>query len=741
MKQKFKVTGMTCSACSARVEKAVSEVEGIESVNVNLLTNSMTVDYNEGKTDFDTIVKSVENAGYGAGEYVYENTLHKQNMQQLKEMKRRVIISFCFLIPLMYLSMEHMLGYPIPKFFQDHMVMTISQFILTLPIVWVNRVYFINGFRNLFHLSPNMDSLIALGSTASFLYSTYIMIDVIIMRIMNVETGHMLELYFESAAMILALITLGKYLETRSKNRTGEAIEKLMDLTPNTAILWENGKEMEIPTSKILPGNILIAKPGEMIAVDGVIIEGNTSVDQSAITGESIPVEKGIGDNVISATLNQNGYIKYKAEKVGEDTTISQIIHLVEEASSSKAPISKLADKISLYFVPVVIVIAIVSAIIWLILGKDFAFALNIAISVLVISCPCALGLATPLAIMVGTGKGAQNGILIKSAAVLEIAHKVDTVILDKTGTVTEGKPQVERIVAKDSEETLLKIAVSIEQKSEHPLAFAILEYGKEKKINPFETDEFQSITGRGIICKIEGKTYLGGNALLMKENNVAIGDFEKTDEELSEHGITPLYFSDETEVLGIIAVADKIKEDSKYAVEQLHEMNIQTIMVTGDHKKTAKSVAQKAGVSEVVAEVLPQDKERIVKEYQEKGQTVAMVGDGINDAPALARADVGIAIGAGTDIAIESADIVLINSKLSDGVTAIRLGKAVIKNIKMSLFWAFFYNIVGIPVAAGALYWLGGLLLNPMIAAAAMSLSSICVVFNALRLRSFKSK
>lgn len=741
MKQKFKVTGMTCSACSARVEKAVSEVEGIASVNVNLLTNSMTVDYNEGKTDFDTIVKSVENAGYGAGEYVYENTLHKQNMQQLKEMKRRVIISFCFLIPLMYLSMEHMLGYPIPKFFQDHMVMTISQFILTLPIVWVNRVYFINGFRNLFHLSPNMDSLIALGSTASFLYSTYIMIDVIIMRIMNVETGHMLELYFESAAMILALITLGKYLETRSKNRTGEAIEKLMDLTPNTAILWEKGKEMEIPTSKILPGNILIAKPGEMIAVDGVIVEGNTSVDQSAITGESIPVEKGICDNVISATLNQNGYIKYKAEKVGEDTTISQIIHLVEEASSSKAPISKLADKISLYFVPVVIVIAIVSAIIWIILGKDFAFALNIAISVLVISCPCALGLATPLAIMVGTGKGAQNGILIKSAAVLEIAHKVDTVILDKTGTVTEGKPQVERIVAKDSEETLLKIAVSIEQKSEHPLAFAILEYGKEKKINPFETDEFQSITGRGIICKIEGKTYLGGNALLMKENNVAIGDFEKIDEELSEHGITPLYFSDETEVLGIIAVADKIKEDSKHAVEQLHEMNIQTIMVTGDHKKTAKSVAQKAGISEVVAEVLPQDKEHIVKEYQEKGQTVAMVGDGINDAPALARANVGIAIGAGTDIAIESADIVLINSKLSDGVTAIRLGKAVIKNIKMSLFWAFFYNIVGIPVAAGALYWLGGLLLNPMIAAAAMSLSSICVVFNALRLRSFKSK
>lgn len=740
MKKKFNVTGMTCSACSARVDKAVRALNGVTEVNVNLLTGVMTAEYDSAKMSADTIIAAVKTAGYGASEYIFENTLKKKNEENLSAMKKRLILSAVFLIVLMVFSMQHMLGYPLPTVFDNHLVMAITQLILTVPIIIINRSYFIKGFKNIFLLAPNMDSLIALGSTASFLYSVYVTV-LFAVEHSGVHIHGEYHLYYESAAMILTLITLGKFLETVSKSRTSDAVEKLIDMTPKRATVIIDGVEQEVDADMIEVGMTVIAKPGEQIAVDGTVTEGTTSIDQSAVTGEGIPVEKTVGDSVIAATVNQNGYIKYRADKVGEDTTFAQIIRLVEDASGSKAPIARLADIISLYFVPAVILIAIITFAVWMLLDKGFAFSLNTAISVLVISCPCALGLATPVAIMVGTGSAAKNGILVKSASVLETLHKVDTVLLDKTGTVTEGKPHVTHTAAYTDENELLSIAYAMEKMSQHPLASAIIEYCEQKGVSADgqnAPDSFESVTGKGIICKKGGTTFYGGNAALMHEHGIDTGKCDADIAQFAESGATPMLFARDGDLLGIIAVADSIKSDSPSAIEALKKIGINVIMMTGDNEKTAKIIAKSAGISEVKAEVMPQDKEEAVRTLQQGGHTVAMVGDGINDAPALARADAGIAIGAGTDIAIESADVVLIKSSLGDVVTAIRLGRAVIRNIRMSLFWAFFYNVLGIPVAAGILYPLG-IMLNPMIAAAAMSCSSVCVVLNALRLKRFK--
>lgn len=738
MKQKFTVTGMTCSACSARVDKAVRSLGGVTDVNVNLLTGTMTVDYNADEQSYETIIAAVTAAGYGAEKYVFQNTLKQRNADAVRSVRRRMISSVIFLILLMVFSMQHMFGYPLPSIFENAFVMGVTQFILTLPIIVINRVYFINGFRNLFHLAPNMDSLIALGSSASFLYSVY----VTVLYAMSLGGTHIhgeYHLYYESAGMILTLITLGKYLETLSKSRTSDAVEKLIDMTPKKATVIENGIEREIDAGMIEVGMIIIAKPGEQIAVDGTVIEGTTSVDQSAVTGEGIPVEKQAGDKIIGATINVGGFIKYRADRVGEDTTFSQIIRLVEEASGSKAPIARLADKISLYFVPTVIAIALISFAVWMLLGHGFAFALNIAISVLVISCPCALGLATPVAIMVGTGAAAERGILAKSATALELLHKVDTVVLDKTGTVTEGKPTVREIKSFGDETALLQAAYSMEKMSQHPLAGAITEYCESHGVSAIPMDSLETVAGKGIICKSKGASFAGGNAALMSEIGADLSKCTDDMERMALAGATPMIFAKDGLPLGIISVADSIKSDSPAAIAELRKMGVDVIMLTGDNAQTARIIADKAGIDKVQAEVMPQDKEATVRQLQESGKTVAMVGDGINDAPALARADVGIAIGAGTDIAIESADVVLIRSTLADVATSIRLGRAVIGNIKMSLFWAFFYNTLGIPVAAGVLYPLGEILLNPMIAAAAMSVSSVCVVLNALRLKKFK--
>ncbi len=755
MSQKYSVTGMTCSACSASVEKAVRKLDGIHDVNVNLLTNSMTVDFDDLVIDNNKIVEAVYDAGYGASVYVHGSSKTKEVEKgnpvedELKEMKHRIIVSFAFLIPLMYVAMGHMINLPIPAWLLGHenaITFAFLQLLLTLPVVYVNRKYYQVGFKTLFRGSPNMDSLIALGSGAALVYGVFA-----IFRIgygLGHNDSHMVmtylhDLYFESAATILALITLGKYLETRSKGKTSEAISKLMDLAPKTAAVLRDGIEIEIPVEEVIIDDIVLVRPGQSIPVDGIIVEGSSAVDQAALTGESIPVEKQVGDKVIAATINKTGFFKLKAEKVGDDTTLAQIIQLVEDASSSKAPIAKLADKISGIFVPVVIVIAIIAVIAWLLLGYSFEFAISIGIAILVISCPCALGLATPVAIMVGTGKGAQNGILIKSAEALETLHGINTVVLDKTGTVTEGKPRITDIVTVKgvTESKLLEIAASIEKPSEHPLAEAIVIRAKEENLNVKTVDNFQAISGRGIIAFIEGKKYIAGNVTLMNENNIEIKEYENTSDDFAERGKTPLYFADEKNLLGIIAVADVVKATSKKAIEQFKAMGIDVVMLTGDNKKTAEAIRQQLNIDNVVAEVLPQDKEREVREIQESGKKVAMVGDGINDAPALARADVGIAIGAGTDVAIESADIVLMKSDLLDAVTAIQLSKATIKNIKENLFWAFFYNTLGIPLAAGLLFIPFGLKLNPMFGAAAMSLSSVFVVSNALRLRFFKAK
>ena len=707
MTEKFNVTGMTCSACSAHVEKSVKKLNGVKSVNVNLLQNNMHVDFDETAVSVDDIINAVVSGGYGAS-VAGKKQEKKDNKidNEISNMKFRLIVSLVCLVPLMYISMGHMWGWP---------------------------------FLSVFHGAPNMDSLIAIGSGAAFAYG------IIAIYCIGYGLGHgdkefahsyMINLYFESAAMILALITLGKFLESRAKGKTSQAIEKLIDLSPKTAVVIRDGKEVTVGVDDVQIGEIVVVKAGQSVPLDGVIVEGNGAIDESAITGESIAVEKNIGDKVIGATINKSGYFKFKVEKVGEDTALSQIIHLVEEASASKAPIAKLADKVSGIFVPVVISIAVITIIVWLLLGKGVSFALSMGISVLVISCPCALGLATPTAIMVGTGKGAQYGILTKSAESLETAHQVDTVVLDKTGTITEGKPSVTDIAPVGiSDKELLQIAASIEYLSEHPLAKAIVE--KADGLEFSDVADFEQIVGQGVKGNVDGKKVLAGNYKMMRENNIEVSE----DEIFANDGKTSLYFAVDNKFVGIIAVADTIKETSRQAIEDMRNMGLDVIMLTGDNAVTANAIKNKLPLSSAVAEVLPSDKEEEVRKLQQSGHKVAMVGDGINDAPALTRADVGIAIGAGTDIAIESADIVLMKSDLQDVVTSIELSHSVIKNIKENLFWAFFYNALGIPIAAGVLYGIAGLKLNPMIAALAMSFSSVFVVSNALRLRFFKPK
>ena len=760
-KENFNVTGMTCSACSARVEKAVSKLDGIGNVSVNLLTNSMKAEFDESVLNADGIIEAVVRAGYGASivaagnsaETVANgNTSERKNLaaEEIRQMKTRLIVSFAFLIPLMYVSMGHMIGLPVADFIEKVLygtgnagVYVFAQFLLLLPILYMNRKFFISGFSSLRHGGPNMDTLVGLGATAATVYGCFALF-----RIcyglghgdMELVHHYSMNIYFESAGTIFTLITLGKFLEARSKGKTSEAIEKLIDMAPQTALVEVNGVETEIPVEQVKAGDILIIKPGTSIPVDGIIIEGRSSVDESVITGESIPVEKGPADRAVSATINKSGYFKMQATKVGEDTTIKQIIKLVDEASSSKAPIAKMADKIAGIFVPVVICIAILAAVIWLITGAGFEFALSTGISVLVISCPCALGLATPVAIMVGTGKGAENGILIKSGEALEIAHKVDTVVMDKTGTITEGKPSVTDVVAiACTEKELLQVAVSLEKQSEHPLAEAILQYGEQKKIKGVAADNFQAMHGWGICANLDEKLHYAGNQRLLESCGLLSDEVKQIMDGLSEEGKTAMAFADEVQVLGVIAVSDVEKESSKRAIELFGEMGIDVVMLTGDNERVAKAMQNKLGIEKVIAEVLPEDKEQHIKALQDEGHTVAMIGDGINDAPALARADVGIAIGAGTEVAIESADAVLIKNDLMDAVTAVKLSKAVIRNIKQNLFWAFFYNCIGIPLAAGVFYSVLGWQLNPMFGAVAMSCSSICVVTNALRLKLFK--
>jgi Cu+-exporting ATPase len=741
--EKFNVTGMTCSACSAHVEKSVKKLNGVKSVNVNLLQNNMHVDFDETAVSVDDIINAVVSGGYGAS-VAGKKQEKKDNKidNEISNMKFRLIVSLVCLVPLMYISMGHMWGWPFLSVFhgaENGITFALTQMLLTLPIMYVNRKYYITGFKTLFHGAPNMDSLIAIGSGAAFAYG------IIAIYCIGYGLGHgdkefahsyMMNLYFESAAMILALITLGKFLESRAKGKTSQAIEKLIDLSPKTAVVIRDGKEVTVGVDDVQIGEIVVVKAGQSVPIDGVIVEGNGAIDESAITGESITVEKNAGDKVIGATINKSGYFKFKVEKVGEDTALSQIIHLVEEASASKAPIAKLADKVSGIFVPVVISIAVITIIVWLLLGKGVSFALSMGISVLVISCPCALGLATPTAIMVGTGKGAQYGILTKSAESLETAHQVDTVVLDKTGTITEGKPSVTDIAPVGiSDKELLQIAASIEYLSEHPLAKAIVE--KADGLEFSDVADFEQIVGQGVKGNVDGKKVLAGNYKMMRENNIEVSE----DEIFANDGKTSLYFAVDNKFVGIIAVADTIKATSRQAIEDMRNMGLDVIMLTGDNAVTANAIKNKLSLSSAVAEVLPSDKEDEVRKLQQNGHKVAMVGDGINDAPALTRADVGIAIGAGTDIAIESADIVLMKSDLQDVVTSIELSHSVIKNIKENLFWAFFYNALGIPVAAGVLYGIAGLKLNPMIAALAMSFSSVFVVSNALRLRFFKPK
>lgn len=749
MNKKYKVTGMTCSACSSRVEKCVGKLDGVNTVSVNLLTNSMQIDFDESKLTEEKIADSVTQAGYGM-EIPTGKSEKKEEKEDIVEknienMKKRTIWSFIFLIPLMYVAMGHMAGLPQPSFLRgdaNAVSFALTQLLLCIPVLYINRAYFERGFRSLIHGAPNMDTLISVGSGASLIYGIFAIYRMGYgLGTQNMELVHryLHDLYFESAVMILALINIGKYLEARSKGKTSEAIQKLMDLAPKTALVERNGQVVEIAAEDMLTGDILQVKPGSSIPADGVVVEGMTSVDEAAITGESMPVEKKTGDTVTAATLNKTGFIRMRAARVGKDTTFSQIIRLVEEASSSKAPIARMADKIAGIFVPTVMGIALLTGIVWLVLGAEFEFALSCAIAVLVISCPCALGLATPVAIMVGTGKGAENGILIKSGEALEITHNVQSVVLDKTGTITEGKPVVTDIISFGmSENEILKIGAALEKKSEHPLAEAVLLKAKGMELP--NAENFAAIPGKGITAEIQGSVYYAGNQKLIKEQGISCEKALSSIEKLSEEGKTPLILADEKQILGVIGVADVVKPTSAKAIQELKKLGIQVIMLTGDNARTAKAIQKQLDIDTVIAEVLPQDKEREISRLQEEGKTVAMVGDGLNDAPALARADVGIAIGAGTDVAIESADIVLMKNDLQDVATAIELSKAVIRNIKENLFWAFFYNVCGIPLAAGVLYPVFRLKLSPMFGAAAMSLSSLFVVSNALRLRFFHS-
>lgn len=763
--EKYNVTGMTCAACQANVTRCVQKLDGVEDVNVSLLANQMTVSYDEHKLRPENIISAVEGAGYGASSM--EKALEKDNgfrgEWQLRKkqaedsrqsMKRRLIYSVVLLVPLMYIAMGSMLGLPVPGFFtgtQNVLVSALAQLLLTVPIIFINRHFYQFGFKALFHGAPNMDSLVAIGSGAALVYGLFAMFRMAYgfghgdMELVH-EYAH--ALYFESAAMILTLVTVGKYLEARSKAKTSDALDKLMDLAPKTAVVLRNGEEVTIPAEQVAAGDIVVIRPGEGIPVDGVVLEGHGYVDQAAITGESIPVEKNPGDTVISATINKNGSFQFQASKVGEDTTLSQIIRLVDEASNSKAPIARLADKVSGIFVPVVIGIAIVTAVVWMAVGEGFEFALSNAISVLVISCPCALGLATPVAIMVGTGKAAEMGILIKSAESLENLHNVDTIVLDKTGTITSGKPAVTDIVPLTAElngEELLILAASAEMGSEHPLAQAIVDRAKAEKLPLIQAESFEAESGRGIRAKVDGKDILAGNAVFMEENRLLDGADAGTASErartLAQEGKTPLIFAQDGKLIGIIAVADTIRESSRAAIKRFAKMGLKVVMLTGDNKVTAEAIRKELNINEAITDVLPTQKEAHIRALQEQGHKVAMVGDGINDAPALTRSDVGIAIGAGTDIAIESADVVLMKDSLNDVAAAIQLSRAVVRNIHMNLFWAFFYNILGIPLAAGVLFPVFGWRLSPMIGSAAMSLSSVCVVTNALRLRFFKDK
>lgn len=753
MKEKYDVTGMTCSACSSRVEKCVENLDGVKEVSVNLLTNSMQVEYDEQNLSSQKIIEEVKKAGYGASLSGVENQASAKTDQpkenpieiQMHQMKMRTIWSFVFLIPLMYVSMGHMIGLPLPGFLagtENAVGFALTQFLLCIPVIVINRAYYTKGFSTLLHRAPNMDTLIALGSAASLIYGIFAIYRMGYgLGVQNMALVHQYlhDLYFESAVMILALINVGKYLEARSKGKTSEAITKLMDLAPKTAVVERQGKTIEIPIEQVVKGDLVVVKPGESVPVDGMILEGVTSIDESAITGESIPVEKQPGDTVIAATINKAGYIKAQATKVGDDTTFSQIIRLVEDASASKAPIAKIADRIAGVFVPIVMSIAVVTAIAWIIAGASFEFALSCAISVLVISCPCALGLATPVAIMVGTGKGAENGILIKSGEALEITHSIHSIVLDKTGTITQGKPAVTDISAEEiGERELIRIAASLEVKSEHPLAEAIMDKARERGIEPIPTQDFQAVPGKGIRARIDGVMCYAGNQKLMEEEGIEYSAALPAVNRMAEEGKTPLLFAKEKKFIGMIGAADVVKPTSKRAIDELKHLGIEVIMLTGDNERTAHAIQKQLDIDTVIAEVLPQDKEREVSKLQQAGKTVAMVGDGVNDAPALARADVGIAIGAGTDVAIESADVVLMKNDLLDVVTAIKLSKAVIKNIKENLFWAFFYNACGIPLAAGVFYQVLGWKLSPMFGAAAMSLSSFFVVSNALRLRFF---
>ncbi len=743
---------MSCAACSSRVEKAVLKVPGVTSCSVSLLTNSMGV---EGTASEQEIIKAVADAGYGAskkgeGAAKTQSSSASAGEDMLKDrttpaLKKRLIASLGFLIVLMYFSMGHMMwGWPVPGFMKDnHVMMGLLQMLLTITVMVINQKFFISGFKGLIHRAPNMDTLVALGSGASFVYSTYAlfaMTDAQMHGDMDAVMSYMHDFYFESAAMILALITVGKMLEARSKGKTTDALKGLMKLAPKTAVVIRTGKEVQVSIEQVQKGDCFVVKPGENIPVDGEVIEGNSAVNESALTGESIPVDKAVGDKVSAATVNQSGYLKCRATRVGEDTTLSQIIQMVSDAAATKAPIAKIADRVSGVFVPMVITIAVLTIIVWLIAGQSIGFALSRGIAVLVISCPCALGLATPVAIMVGNGMGARNGIMFKTAVSLEETGKMQIVALDKTGTITSGEPKVTDIIpaAGVTEEVLLKYAYALENKSEHPLARAILEKAKEENAGIEEVTGFQALPGNGLTAILDGHTLYGGNHTFISSKVSVDGDIQKKAEKLAEEGKTPLFFGNGERLLGVIAVADVIKEDSPQAIKELQNMGIHVVMLTGDNERTAKAIGQQAGVDEVIAGVLPEGKEQVIRKLKEKGK-VAMVGDGINDAPALTRADMGIAIGAGTDVAIDAADVVLMKSRLSDVPAAIRMSRATLRNIHENLFWAFFYNIIGIPLAAGVWYPLFGWKLNPMFGAAAMSLSSFCVVSNALRLNLFK--
>lgn len=752
MKEQFNVEGMTCAACVSAVEKAVSKVEGVDSVEVNLLTKSMSVNYDESLVSNLDIEKVVDKAGYSAKAKSKSTSKDDRSehtdiyKEELEDKSKRLKISLALLVPLMYISMGPMVGIPIPSFLdgmENSLMNYFFQLLLTTPIMFVNRSYFIGGLKSLFNRSPNMDSLISIGSGASYLYGIY----VIMMLIIGFRDGDMNfihkyhhEVYFESAATILTLITLGKFFEARSKRRTSNAITKLMDLAPKIARVLRNGEEIEIGIEEISVGDVVVVRPGERIPVDGKVVLGSSSVDQSILTGESIPVSKEVGDEVYTATINNNGSINIEVLKSQEDSTLSQIIKLVEDASTSKAPIAKLADKISGVFVPIVIAIAILTFVYWSMTGNGFEFAMTMAVSVLVISCPCALGLATPVAIMVGTGKGANFGVLIKSAESLEQLHKIDTVVMDKTGTITLGKPFVTDVIAINrDEQDLINLAYAMEVKSEHPLAEAIISFTKDEKNKNYDLENFEAIPGVGIKGTIDGENYYAGNKKILEKLNLHSDELEEKSNKLAMEGKTPMYFATEKEIIGIIGAADVVKPTSQEAIKKLQDDGLKVIMLTGDNKITANSIAKEIGVTEVIADVLPQNKEEAISTVQSRGEKVIMVGDGINDAPALAKSDVGIAIGAGTDIAIESADVVLMKNNLLDVVNAINLGKATMKNIKQNLFWAFFYNVLGIPVAAGLFYTAFGVRMSPMIAAAAMSMSSLFVVGNALRLNNFK--